>query len=195
MREWHVPCRLSHCAVFLLVINCHWNADCIHLSALLWKTLSNSTAICFVPLLSQFVHVIRVAVLFILEVDDVLFATWIPDSTKVQIERFRNSASRASTENDSRLLTVTKQAHTVLIFCAIVTPVLLIAVFGLWHFEGVVNELPIFVCPFVAAWIGAAFEIRVSKGKIVNAIGAAFVGLFAIMFAMSAQHLKKDLFY
>ena len=140
-------------------------------------------------------RVIRVAVLFILEVDDVFFATWIPDSTKIQIERFRTSASRAYTDNDSRLLKVTKQAHTVLIFCAIVIPVLLIAVFGLWHFEGVVNELPIFICPFVAVYVGAAFETKVTKGKIVDVIRAAFIGIFAIILSMSAQHLKKNLFY
>lgn len=123
-----------------------------------------------------------VAVLFILEIGDVFFGNWIPDSTKVRIERFRTS-SADNYEDETKLLTSTKQAHTVLITLAIIMPVLLIAVFGTWSDMGVVNELPIFICPFVAAYIGVALEVRVTKAK--QSIGGV----------VAAVHIKKGLYY
>ena len=137
-----------------------------------------------------------VAILFILEIDDVFFGNWIPDSTKVRIERFRTSSAN-NYEDETKLLTSTKQAHTVLITIAIITPVLLIAVFGTWSSKGVVNELPIFICPFAAAYIGVALEVRVTKAKqsIGGIVAAVFIGLFAVVFAMASQHIKKGLYY
>jgi hypothetical protein len=85
----------------------------------------------------------------------------------------------------------------VLITLAIIMPVLLIAVFGTWSDMGVVNELPIFICPFVAAYIGVALEVRVTKAKqsIGGVVAAVFIALFAVIFAMASQHIKKGLYY
>ena len=136
------------------------------------------------------------AILFILEIDDVFFSNWIPDSTKVRIERFR-ALSAHDYEDETKLLTTTKQAHAVLISCAIITPVLLIAIFGTWSTSGATNELPIFIGPFVAAYLGVALEVRVSKAKqsISSIVAAAFIGLFAVIFSMVSQHIKKMLMY
>lgn len=138
----------------------------------------------------------RVAILFILEIDDVLFAVWIPDATKVRIEKFRNSALDRGDYADDALLTTTKQAHTVLLSCAIMFPVLLVALLSLVASDYVkIGEVSSIATPFFAVYIGAALEARVIKQKMTNVLAGVVTGFVWIIFSMATQHLKKELFY
>eukprot|EP01044_Picomonas_judraskeda_P012009 COSAG03_NODE_1685_length_3648_cov_226.387997_3_plen_148_part_00 len=137
-----------------------------------------------------------VAILFILEIDDVFFAVWIPDATKVRIERFRKRSVSEADGEEAALLTATKQAHTVLFSCAILFPVLAVAVLSLMESESIKRgEKTAYITPFIAAWMGAILEWRVTQQKITGVIAGAITGLLWIMFAMGAQHSRKGLFY
>ena len=136
-----------------------------------------------------------VAILFVLEIDDVVFAVWIPDATKVRVEKFRNTGL-SDVAGEERLLTTTKQAHTILLSCAILFPVLLVAVLSRVATESVnEGEDVAAVTPFLAVWIGAILEARVTKQKKAEVVAGVVLGLVWIIFAMVTQHLKKMLFY
>ena len=136
----------------------------------------------------------RVAILFILEIDDVFFAMWIPDATKVRIEKFRNSVPYL--EDEEALLTTTKQAHTVLLSSAILIPVLTAAILSVVATESVqLGENLAMVTPFLAVYIGGLLEMKATKQGICSIIAGAIAGIVWVAFVFAAQHLKKSLLY
>ena len=136
----------------------------------------------------------RVAILFILEIDDVFFAMWIPDATKVRIEKFRNSVPELGDEE--ALLTTTKQAHTVLLSFAIVIPILTAAILSVVAEESVkMGERLAMFTPFVAVYIGGLLEMKVTKQNIRVIIAGAVTGLAWLTCVFAAQHLKKTLLF
>jgi multidrug transporter EmrE-like cation transporter len=58
-----------------------------------------------------------------------------------------------------------------------------------------IGELLAILTPFLAVYIGAGLEARVTKHKKSNVLASVFTGLMWIVFSMATQHLKKGIFY